>query len=296
MKKKPWWQVPGSPLISKKVTLQSRYGPIGKTWLGEQFVSVLEEYGENGRLVRAKQCARQGFGRHIQIHPGQVRMQVGCTGRSARQIGFVFPRVTEEAKERMVDLIAGNAALTGTLLMGSLSWDLVDELKAIGVHLIPEGYRAVRSYCDCSDHHNPCIHIGAAWYFMTEIVDEDPWVLFLLQGITKEELIDQVQARRNAWIAQEGPSNQDPGCDDETGQEEWYDCSSFFSCIGDRDIVDGPIPSRTIAPIRLIGPAPYRLGGKNLADRIDSLYPFIREYAASLLGHTGVDDHNDRSV
>jgi hypothetical protein len=51
-KKKPWWQVPGSPLISKKVTLQSRYGPIGKTWLGEQFVSVLEEYGENGRLVR----------------------------------------------------------------------------------------------------------------------------------------------------------------------------------------------------------------------------------------------------
>jgi hypothetical protein len=37
-----------------------------------------------------------------------------------------------------------------------------------------------------------------------------------------------------------------------------------------------------VSPILLLGPAPYRLGGKNLAERINGMYPDIRAYAESV--------------
>ena len=44
MKRKIWWQIPGSLPISKKITLQSQHGPVGKNWWTTRFVSVLEDY------------------------------------------------------------------------------------------------------------------------------------------------------------------------------------------------------------------------------------------------------------
>jgi hypothetical protein len=69
----------------------------------------------------------------------------------------------------------------------------------------------------------------------------------------------------------------------ETGIPEMYDTQSFFSCIGDSDEVLRPVPERKVSPILLLGPAPYRLGGKNLGERIQGLYPVISDYAAFLL-------------
>jgi hypothetical protein len=62
-----------------------------------------------------------------------------------------------------------------------------------------------------------------------------------------------------------------------------YDTRSFFSCIGDSDEVLRPVSERKVWPIQLLGPAPYRLGGKNLGERIEKLYQDIGNYAAFLL-------------
>ncbi|HOL40704.1 MAG TPA: hypothetical protein PLY78_02595 [Methanospirillum sp.] len=283
MKRKIWWSVPGTLPIHTRITLHSQHGPIGRTWLAKQFVLILEEYGENGRLIRAKHCGRHGGGNSIKIRAGEMSMGVLCSGTSARAVGFLFPRFSDEMWDMVVHTISGNAALTGSLLTGSFSTDIVDELKQKGIHLIPDHYRSVRAFCHCSDDQNPCIHIAAAWYFLAEILDEDPWVLFLLHGMTREEVLQRIGGHRDK-ISQPVPdSNEEQLIIQETGIPDSYDASGFFSCMGSADDVLTPVPQRRINPAMLLGPAPFKLGGKNLAKRIEQLYPVISSYAASLL-------------
>ncbi len=284
MKRKIWWSVPGTPPIHTRITLHSQHGPVGRTWLANKFVSILEEYGENGRLIRAKHCGRHGGGNSIQIRAGEMSMGVLCSGASARAVGLLFPRFSDEMWDVVINTISGNAALTGSLLTESFSPDIVDELQLKGIHLIPDHYRSVRAFCHCTDEQNPCIHIAAAWYFLAEILDEDPWVLFLLHGMTREEVLRRIEEHRGEISHQIPSSNEEQLLiSQETGIPDSYDASGFFSCMGNADDVRTPVPERIMNPVMLLGPAPFRLGGKNLAKRIEHLYPVISSYAASLL-------------
>jgi uncharacterized Zn finger protein len=285
MTRKMWWQIPGTLPVSKKITLQSQYGPVGKNWWASRFVSVLEEYGENGRLTRAKHCARNGFGNSIRIGPGEMSMGICCSGTATRPVGLLFPRFSREVWDNVIDTITNDAALTGSLITGEFSRDLVDTLEQKEIFLIPDQYRSVRAYCHCSDDQNPCIHIAAAWYYLAEVLDEDPWILFLLHGMTKEEVISRVQTCRLKVSHPAVGSDVTAGMEQKTTIPKTGDTRSFFSCIGESDEVLRPVPERKVSPILLLGPAPYRLGGKNLEERIEKLYPVIGAYASEEMDH-----------
>lgn len=281
MKKKQWWQTPGMLPNNRKVTLQSKWGAVGQNWWTTLFVSVLEDYGENGRLSRGKHCARNGFGNYIRILPGEMSMGLCCSGTAARSVGLIFPRFTGEVWDMVIDTITGDAALTGSLLTGEFSQNLVLTLKEKGIHLIPDHYRSVRAYCHCTDDQNPCIHVAAVWYFLAEILDEDPWMLFLLHGMTREEVMKRVQDFR-ALVSHPVPgSDVKEGVLQETGIPKTCNPQGFFSFT---DTGEGlcPVSERKVSPILLLGPAPYRLGGKNLGERIQGLYPDISDYAESV--------------
>lgn len=284
MRRRPWWQSPDNEApAAKKITLQSQWGSIAQNWWTERFVSVLEEYGENGRLSRAKLCARSGHAIRLRIGPGEMSIGISCSGSSVRDVALMLPRFSPEVWDMLIETIAGDAALTGSLLTGEFSHHLVDELSQRGIDLIPDQYRSVRAYCHCSDDHNPCIHIAAAWYFLTEVLDEDPWILFLLHGKTREEVISRVNAIRDQLLPSSIPGQSEEDQEQKTSTPPPYDPDRFFSCPVNADDAHIPVPERKVSPILLLGPAPYKLGGKNLADRIAVLYPSISAYAESLL-------------
>ncbi|MGV8110875.1 SWIM zinc finger family protein [Methanospirillum sp.] len=282
MKRKIWWQIPGTLPISKKISLQSQHGPVGKNWWTIRFVSVLEDYGENGRLSRGKHCARNGFGNNIRFGPGEVSMGILCTGSAARPVGLLFPRFSSDVWDTVIDTITNDAALTGSLITGEFSRDLVDTLEKKEIFLIPDHYRSVRAFCHCSDDQNPCIHVAAAWYFLAEVLDEDPWMLFLLHGMTREEVMNRVQTFRNLVSHPAFGSDVKEGVLDEAGIPKIGDPQGFFSCIDTGETLY-QVPERNVSPILLLGPAPYRLGGKNLGERIEGLYPAMSAYAESVL-------------
>jgi len=287
MKRRPWWQSPEHEApVGRKIMFQSQWGTIGQNWWTERFVLLLEEYGENGRLSRAKVCARTGHGIRLRIGAGEMSMGISCSGSSVRDVAIMLPRFSAEVWDLLIETIAGDAALTGLLLTGEFSSLLVDELRERGIDLIPDHYRSIRAYCHCSDDHNPCIHIAAAWYFLTEVLDEDPWMLFLLHGKTREEVMRRVISIRDELLplsASVPGDDKDRDLDTGIATPEYFDPDGFFSCTGDAGEVSLPVPKEKISPVLLLGPAPHKLGGKNLADRIAGLYPSISAYAESLL-------------
>ncbi len=50
----------------------------------------------------------------------------------------------------------------------------------------------LKTDCSCPDWSNPCKHIAAVYYLLAEEFDRDPFLLFRLRGMTREELLARI--------------------------------------------------------------------------------------------------------
>jgi len=85
---------------------------------------------------------------------------------------------------------SGHAA---ALEAGELPEDLVEHADEAGVELIP-GPGDIDTACECDAWLQPCRHALALLYQLAWQVDRDPYVLMLLRGRTREDLLAEVAA------------------------------------------------------------------------------------------------------
>jgi hypothetical protein len=66
----------------------------------------------------------------------------------------------------------------------------MDEVfRGAGASLFPEQYRDLETECSCPDWSNPCKHIAAVYYLLGEEFDRDPFLIFRMRGMTREEFL-----------------------------------------------------------------------------------------------------------
>ena len=82
---------------------------------------------------------------------------------------------------------------TAALEAGELPVDLVEHADETGVELIP-GPGDIDTACECDAWAQPCVHALALLYQLAWEVDRDPYILMLLRGRTREELLAEVAA------------------------------------------------------------------------------------------------------
>ena len=90
---------------------------------------------------------------------------------------------------------SGNVA---ALEAGELPIDLVEHADEAGVELIP-GPGDIESACECEASAQPCVHSLALLYQLAWQVDSDPYVLMLLRGRTREDLLAEVAALASGY-------------------------------------------------------------------------------------------------
>jgi hypothetical protein len=59
-----------------------------------------------------------------------------------------------------------------------------------GIELFPGSWDEVDADCSCPDWVNPYKHLAAVFYVLAQEIDIDPFILFSLRGLTKEELME----------------------------------------------------------------------------------------------------------
>jgi uncharacterized Zn finger protein len=65
----------------------------------------------------------------------------------------------------------------------------------VGLDLLP-GPGEVQPRCSCPDWADPCKHAAAVCYLVADELDRDPFLLFLLRGKGRDELLAGVRQRR----------------------------------------------------------------------------------------------------
>src|SRR5439155_11803459 len=107
----------------------------------------------------------------------------------------------------LLQALAGQALFTAKLLAGEMPQDIEQVFKDADLSLFPQKLPDLETDCSCPDYSNPCKHIAAVYYLLGEEFDRDPFLLFRLRGLGREELLGMLgEAERPA----ETPAPEEP--------------------------------------------------------------------------------------
>lgn len=169
----------------------------GLTWWGGAWVEALEQRAQldPNRLPRGIACARSGNVGDLIIGPGDVQAQVAGRERDSYRVR-IRVRVFDDGQwARVLDAIAARAAHTAAMLAGQLPGDIAADVAEAGLSLLP-GAGEIGPRCTCPDDADPCKHSAAACYLVARALDNDPFLVLLLRGRTRDEVLAGLRARR----------------------------------------------------------------------------------------------------
>ncbi|MGB6058227.1 MAG: SWIM zinc finger family protein [Microthrixaceae bacterium] len=220
----------------------------GRTWWGRAWVSSLERSGETyqTRLPAGRSYARKGAVRELELLPGHLAARVVGTHGEIHQVDIAVKTLAPSEWDQVADSIGSHASHLAALLDGEIHPNLIDDMRRMEVHLLP-GPSELRPDCTCEDWAEPCRHAAAVCYVAAEALDRDPFALFLLRGMNRNDLISLVRSRRSGEPTT-GPEAQDTEPEGVDPADIWLGRS-----IGD-DLSEPPQPSEAEIALHNSGP------------------------------------------
>ena len=273
-----WWERHGPRLPSHGIKAHTRRGAFGKTWWASRWIAALERLVNPARLARGRTYARQGQVISLEVDGDGVRATVQGSRPEPYRVTIAFKRLTDAEWERVIDAMSAEALFAARLLSGEMPEQIEEVFAAAGTSLFPATEGDMRTLCTCPDWANPCKHIAAVHYLLGERFDEDPFLMFLLRGRSREEIVAALRARRA------GPEVEAIG---ETDQPTEADLAAFWKAPPQTDEValHFALPESDALPIKRLGPPAFVRDAAAQAAAtaaMERLYQEIGEYALLL--------------
>ncbi|MFH8709870.1 SWIM zinc finger family protein [Streptomyces zaomyceticus] len=170
-------------------------GRFAATWWGNAWVDALEDTAlDPARLARGKAYAGRGHVDAITVTPGRVVAYVHGSRPRPYRTEIRMRTLGDDGWERFLE----EATARPDHIAALLDKDVPHALEAV-TGLLPAPGDLVPD-CSCPDDGYPCKHAAALCYQAARLLDEDPFVLFLMRGRGEQELLAEL-TRRNAALS-----------------------------------------------------------------------------------------------
>lgn len=195
----PWW-------LSREPShaLPPARGPgarrdFGTTWWGRAWLEALEHRArlDPNRLGRGKSYARRGSVLEHSVEPGLVSASVQGSRRDPYAVSVRTTVFSDAEWNAVLDVVSAQVGRVAALVDGELPPEVVDDVRAAGLELLPS-WGDIMLKCSCPDFANPCKHTSAVCYLLADELDADPFILLLLRGRGRSELLTALRERRTA--------------------------------------------------------------------------------------------------
>jgi len=229
-----------------------------RTWWGQRFIAALEKFTDTARLARGRGYANESRIKSWRLtdHRVSARMRgntnpyFGVTKEPTYQTTITLKPIAAGDWAKLINYLGRRAAFVSRLLLGEMPDNIETPFAELKQHLLPQGRQDISTSCSCPDWANPCKHVAGLYYFLAAQLDQDPFLLFELRGLSRQELQRQLEhTRLGAILAkalQEDVVNLEP-------------VSSFF---------ERPQPLGSATPPE-VAPLDYWYAGKRLPDTLD---------------------------
>jgi uncharacterized Zn finger protein len=279
-----WWERHGPRLPSHGIKAHTRRGAFGRTWWASRWIAALERLVNPARLARGRTYARAGQVVSMDVGRDGVNAVVQGSRAEPYRVRIQFRGLSDAEWERVIDAMAGEALYAARLLSGEMPEHIEEVFASVGASLFPAATDDMRTTCSCPDDANPCKHIAAVHYLLGERFDEDPFLMFLLRGRGRDEIIAALRARRAGPETEAAP---------EAEQAVEPDLSTFWSAPPQTEEValHFALPESDALPVKRLGPPPFVRDQAAFTTAMERLYQQIGEYALLLALGDGESAH-----
>jgi uncharacterized Zn finger protein len=258
---------------------------VEQSWAAQRWARLVEQAAPGDLMVAGLEYATLGQTRALSIEPGAVRATVQGTIIAAYKTTLTMPAFTQEQAESAVAAMVDQAVYAAKLLAGELPTAIEDVFGPLGLQLFPL-HSEMRPACTCRDlkpASNWCKHACCVAYLVAERLAADPFVVFTLRGLPKDELLERLRQRRAAAAGGEGGTlvytPRVPGASEFQALPLEECVEHFWEAGPELDLIDTPVePPEVSHPLlRRLGPSPFPAGRFPLVGLLATCYEVITE-------------------
>jgi uncharacterized Zn finger protein len=255
------------------IKAQSKRGTFGQSWWAKRWIAVLESFNIGARLGRGRSYARNGQVLSIDVAEGEVTAKVQGSRPQPYKVTIAVKELTAKQWGEVLQALLEQALFTAKLLAGEMPQDIEEVFQEVGLSLFPQASVDLVTECSCPDWSNPCKHVAAVYYLLGEEFDRDPFLLFRLRGLGRDELLQRLS--RAAPPAAQAPSAEEPQASVSRPAEPLSaDPAAFWGSGALPDDAFGEVrpPPVSGAWLRRLGGFPFWRGETRLADALGPVY------------------------
>lgn len=267
--------------------LSSKSGPVSQAWAGQRWFRMVEEHAPNEALVEGLEYARAGQTRalrvggaepvpgEITLPPGHVHARVQGRMPTAYTLDLRLPVFGFEQWERALDHLVGEARQMAALLSGEVPPNIEDAFAPAGLRLFPLEPSDLAIACSCRQHAGRraaepwCKHACCVMALLAERLGRDPFMIFALRGLPREDLLERLRQRRALAAARSTTTGSErpltaftprlPGLNDQPEIPLEQSLDRFWSTDQTLETLDLSLrePEVSHPLLRRLGPSPF---------------------------------------
>jgi uncharacterized Zn finger protein len=130
----------------------------------------------------------------LEIKEGAVDARVQGSRADPYIVKIGLKRISKAQRDELGVSLADDLALIARLIDGELPPAVEKCFADAGAPLFPERAKDLITSCSCPDSSNPCKHIAAVYYLLAEEFDRNPFLLFELRGLPRDEFVALLDA------------------------------------------------------------------------------------------------------
>jgi uncharacterized Zn finger protein len=270
------WYEPTVPReVKGGIRAQSKRGGFGESWWAKRWISVLESFQIGARLGRGRSYARKGQVVSIDVAKGTVAAKVQGSRSTPYSVKIAVKTLGTSEWTKVAKALSAEAIFAAKLLAGEMPQEIETVFTGAGSALFPQKLKDLETSCSCPDWSNPCKHVAAVYYLLGEEFDRDPFLIFTLRGMTRDELVGLL-----------GPAPETPAEEAPRAAEPLSVEPAVFWGAGDASdplLGDVRTPPVAAALPRRLGSFPFWRGHEPFLDSLEPLYTRASERAVELL-------------
>ena len=125
----------------------------------------------------------------IETDKGRVRAKVQGSRPKPYEVAIQVKTLSSADWQKVVRELSKQAIFMAKLLAGEMPQDIEKVFKDARLSVFPEKLKDLKTECSCPDWSNPCKHIAAVYYLLGEEFDRDPFLIFKLRGMNRDEFL-----------------------------------------------------------------------------------------------------------
>ena len=214
----------------------------------------------------------------IAIAKGSVTAAVQGTRARPYDVAITVKTISGPEWAKILKALSKQAIFAARLLAGEMPDNIEDVFKEQKISLFPQKLKDLETNCSCPDWSNPCKHIAAVYYLLGEEFDRDPFLMFKLRGMDRDELmkgLGHVHVDRENTGTGTGRRVEEPATECSSGPEPLPEDPDLFwrfsvpAVTEDREV---SIPRLSGVLVKRLGSFPLWRGRENFLESLEQIY------------------------